>query len=384
METGLKGAARCSVWRLVGYNTMDMSKKVILLVIDGLGVGAAPDAHLYGDCGSNTFLSVAKQGIKLPNTLKLLFDGCVTARLQPVSKGKDTTTGHFELAGLVLDKPFPTYPHGFPKAVIGELERAFGLKLLGNRPASGTQIIEEFGEEHLKDGKPIVYTSADSVLQIACHVKPFALERLYQICQIARDVMQGEHAVSRIIARPFDGKPGSFFRTANRKDFSLPPPAPTLLDRLAKHGKRTFAVGKVYDIFSGRGIERHYPAKDNREVFEQTLKAAGEIGEGLVFANFVDTDMLYGHRNDTDGFRRCVEELDTFLPGLLAAVSSNDLLIITADHGCDPATPSTDHSREYVPLIATGNIIKKAPLHRGTQKGFYYVNNLIETFFGIK
>lgn len=345
-------------------------RRCVVLVLDGLGVGALPDAGRYGDEGSATLQNTARAvgGIRLP-TLQRLGLGNVVAvegvppaarplacfgRMAERSAGKDSTTGHWELAGLILDRPFPTYPHGFPPEVMEAFERAIGTRTLGNRPASGTQILDELGAEHLWTGYPIVYTSADSVFQIAAHEDVVPVDRLYEMCRVARGILQGEHAVSRVIARPFVGRPGAFVRTERRKDFSLEPPAPTLLDRLVQEGYEVWAVGKVADLFAGRGVTKAILTSDDPDGVRKTAQALSELNRGLVFANLVDLDTKYGHRNDPHGFAQDLERIDAELPTLLERLQEGDLWIVTADHGNDPTTPSTDHSREYVPLLAYG------------------------------
>jgi phosphopentomutase len=345
-------------------------RRCVVVVLDGLGVGELPDADRYGDVGSATLQNTARAvgGLKLPNLRRLGLGNVVPVegvppadrpaacfgRMAERSPGKDSTTGHWELMGVHLDRPFPTYPQGFPRQVIEAFERAIGTRTLGNRPASGTQIIEELGPEHLRTGYPIVYTSADSVFQIAAHEEVVPVERLYEMCRVARQILQGEHAVSRVIARPFVGQPGRFVRTGRRKDFSLPPPRPTVLDRLVEAGYPVWAVGKVADLFSGRGITRSIPSQDDVDGVVQATRALGELERGLVFATLVDLDTKYGHRNDPVGYARDLEAIDGALPQLLEALRPGDLLVLTADHGNDPTTPSTDHSREYVPVLVCG------------------------------
>jgi phosphopentomutase len=371
--------------------------RVIILVLDGTGVGALPDAVRYGDEGSNTLAHLAEAvgGLNLPN-LERLGLGKITAvkGLQPVrtpaaawgrmaekSPGKDTTTGHWELAGLILERPFPVYVAGFPTEVITSFERRIERKVLGNKPASGTLIIEELGAEHLETGRPIVYTSADSVFQLAAHEDIVPVEQLYWMCRAAREVLTGEHAVARVIARPFTGTPGNFRRTPRRHDFSLPPSQPTVLEAIADRGFVVVGIGKIHDIFAGRGITRSIPAQDNADNFHKTVEAVREMAPGMVFTNLVDFDTLYGHRNDPRGFASALEEFDVTLPELLNAVPEGGLLIITADHGCDPTTASTDHSREYVPLLVWGPWLKKGvPL--GTRTTFADVAATIAAIFG--
>ncbi|MGB9858502.1 MAG: phosphopentomutase [Moorellaceae bacterium] len=348
-------------------------KRVIIIVLDSVGVGALPDAHKFGDEGSNTLGHIAATvTLKLPNLARFGLGNIIPLRgIDPAkdpwaaygkmasqAPGKDTTTGHWELAGLILERPFPLYPHGFPPEIIEAFEKAIGRKVLGNKPASGTAIIEELGEEHLRTGYPIVYTSADSVFQIAAHEEVIPVEELYSYCRIAREILRGDHAVGRVIARPFAGEPGHFVRTDRRQDFSLEPPKPTLLDVLSGAGLQVMAVGKIKDIFAGRGITRWIHTHDNMDGIDQTCKFLREGGRGLIFTNLVDFDMLYGHRNDVVGYAAALEAFDRRLPDLMEDLDEKDVLVITADHGCDPTTPSTDHSREYVPLLVFGKSIR--------------------------
>ncbi|HHY59382.1 MAG TPA: phosphopentomutase, partial [Clostridia bacterium] len=292
-----------------------------------------------------------------------------------------TTTGHWEMAGIILDKPFPVYPNGFPPEVIEEFEKRTGRQVLGNKPASGTVIIEELGAEHLATGKPIVYTSADSVFQIAAHEEVIPLEELYWMCRVAREILQGEHAVGRVIARPFIGRPGSFQRTANRHDFSLAPPSPTMLELVEAKGLEVVGVGKISDIYAGRGITRSLPTKSNMEGVDRTLKAWESLSAGLVFTNLVDYDMKFGHRNNAEGFAAALEEFDRRLPELMGVLEEDDLLIITADHGNDPTTPSTDHSREYVPLLIYGPQVKGG-VYLGVRPTFADVGATVVDYLG--
>jgi len=342
-------------------------KRVIIIVLDSAGIGELPDAAEYGDEGSNTLgnIAAAVPGFSLPNLEKLglgNIDGIVgfKAAEEPLgcfgkmaerSVGKDTTTGHWELAGITLRKPFPVYPEGFPGDLVERFEKAIGTKTLGNYPASGTVIIKELGQQHVKTGYPIIYTSADSVFQIAAHEDVIPVQRLYEICRTAREILTGEHAVGRVIARPFTGSDGNYTRTANRRDFSLEPPEKTLLDHVKEAGLEVKAVGKIDDIFAGRGITQSIHVKDNMEGVDKTIGFIKERFSGLIFANLVDFDMYYGHRNDPDGYARALEEFDGRVPEIIDAMARQDILFITADHGCDPTTVSTDHSREYVPLL---------------------------------
>jgi phosphopentomutase len=337
-------------------------------VLDGVGAGALPDADRFGDEGSDTLGNVARAvgGLDLPNLEALglgnveELQGCppqpgapaVAGRLAERSKGKDTMTGHWELMGIVTPQPLPTYPHGFPFDVLDPFMHRTGRGVLGNRPASGTEIIQELGEEHQETGKWIVYTSADSVFQLAAHVDTIPLEELYHGCEVARDILTGNHAVGRVVARPFAGEPGNYERTPDRRDYSLQPKTPNYLTLVQDAGKPVHAVGKIGDIFSGTGIDETHPTKSNLEGIAQTETLLRELDEGLVFTNLIETDMLWGHRNDPENFHRCLQDFDRRLPDLLEALRPGDLLLLTADHGCDPTTPSTGHSREYAPLVA--------------------------------
>ena len=352
-----------------------MGKRAVVIVLDSLGAGECADSCLYGDQGSNTLAhtALAAGGLNLPHLQELGMGNIIAiqgvppvelpqaayGKMQEKSPGKDTTTGHWELMGLVLEQAFPTYPNGFPPALISEFERRIGRKTLGNIVASGTEIIKELGLTHMRTGYPIVYTSADSVFQIAAHEETIPLETLYRYCRMARDVLTGEHAVGRVIARPFTGDPGSFVRTANRHDFSREPDT-TLLDHIRSSGQMVIGVGKINDIFAGRGISESYPTVDNQDGINRILEILARDFSGLLFANLVDFDQLYGHRNDPVGYARALEEFDQRLPEILALLSPEDWLIITADHGCDPTTGSTDHSREYVPLLVYGQGVKPA------------------------
>jgi phosphopentomutase len=342
--------------------------RACVIVLDAVGAGELPDAHEYGDEGSNTLANVAKAvgGLDLPNLEHLGFgniedlEGCpptegapaVAGRLVERSKGKDTTTGHWELMGIVTPVAMPTYPHGFPFEVIEEFAHRTGRGVLGNKAASGTEIIEELGEEHQRSGKWIVYTSADSVFQIAAHEETIPLEDLYEACGIAREILTGKHAVGRVIARPFVGEPGSYTRTPNRHDWSLEPRRPNYLTLVREAGNEVHGVGKIPDIFAGLDIDHGYPTKSNADGIRQTETLLRELDSGLVFVNLVETDMLWGHRNDPVNFHRCLQDFDRRLPDLLAALRPGDLFVLTSDHGCDPTTPSTDHSREHALFLA--------------------------------
>jgi phosphopentomutase len=342
--------------------------RACVIVLDAVGAGALPDAAEFGDEGSNTLANVARAvgGLDLP-TLEALglgnvepLEGCapqpgapaVAGRLLERSKGKDTTTGHWELMGVVTSHALPTYPLGFPDEVIDPFMNRTGRGVLGNRPASGTEIIQELGEEHQKTGKWIVYTSADSVFQIAAHEETIPLEELYGACRDAREILTGKHAVGRVIARPFVGEPGSYERTPNRHDFSLEPKRPNYLSQVRAAGHQVYGVGKIPDIFAHVDIDEEHPTKSNVEGIQKMEELLRTVDDGFVFTNLVETDMLWGHRNDPVNFHRCLQDFDRRLPDLLDALRPGDLLIVTADHGCDPTTPSTDHSREYAPLLA--------------------------------
>ena len=344
-------------------------RRIIWIVLDSVGIGEMPDAAAYGDVGADTLGNIAsRRKLNLPNLRKLglgnikpienvapvetplgAFGKCALA-----SPGKDTTTGHWEMAGIHLAKPFPLFPHGFPRGMLTAFEDAIGRRTLGNYAASGTEIIKELGEEHVRTGSPIIYTSADSVFQIAAHEEVIPLWEQYKNCGIAREMLRGPLEVGRVIARPFEGEPGAFKRTANRHDYAVPPPKGMLLDRLEERGVAVYSVGKIFDVFLGRGIGDHVKSKTNAEGMQLTLEAMDESADGLIFVNLVDFDMLYGHRNDVEGYAKALEEADAWLPRAMAALGGGDLLILTADHGCDPTTPSTDHSREYVPLLTYG------------------------------
>jgi len=342
--------------------------RACVIVLDAVGAGELPDAHEYGDEGSDTLGNVAKAvgGLDLPNLEQLGLgnvedlQGCppmegapaVAGRLFERSKGKDTTTGHWELMGIVTPVAMPTYSHGFPGGLIEEFAHRTGRGVIGNKAASGTEIIEELGEEHQRTGKWIVYTSADSVFQVAAHEETIPLEELYEACGIAREILTGQHAVGRVIARPFVGPPGSYTRTPNRHDWSLKPRQPNYLTLVREAGNEVHGVGKIHDIFAGVDIDHSNPTKSNTDGIRQTERLLREIDGGLVFVNLVETDMLWGHRNDPENFHRCLQDFDRRLPDLLDALRPGDLLVLTSDHGCDPTTPSTDHSREHALFVA--------------------------------
>jgi len=373
--------------------------RVILLVLDSLGIGELPDATAYGDAGSDTLGNIARRrALRIPNLLRLglanirPFAGLEPAaaplaaygRCATASPGKDTTTGHWEMAGIHLERPFPVYPDGFPPEIIDEFERRVGRKILANQPASGTEIIQELGEEHLRTGRPIVYTSADSVFQIAAHEDVIPVAELHRMCEIARDILRGLHQVGRVIARPFVGSPGAFVRdVANRHDYAVPPPPGLLLDRLEGAGVHVHAVGKIFDIYLGRGIRGHAKTRGNAEGMAKILEALESVPAGLVFANLVDFDMLYGHRNDVQGYAAALEAVDAWLPDLLNRLLPDDLLIVTADHGNDPTTPSTDHSREYVPLLACGPRTRRG-VDLGTRATLADIGQTVAANFGLQ
>jgi len=358
---------------------MRMFRRVVWIVLDSVGIGEMPDAEAYGDKGSDTLGNIARRRrLELPNFCRLglanikPLEGLTPdpaplgayGRAALASPGKDTTTGHWEMAGIHLAKPFPLYPRGFPREIMDEFENRIGRSTLGNKAASGTEIIKELGEEHMRTGSPIIYTSADSVFQVAAHEEVISLFELYKICEIARGILRGPYEVGRVIARPFTGQPGAFTRTANRHDYAVPPPKGMLLDRLAERDVEIFSVGKIFDVFLGRGIRDTEKTKDNADGMRKTLDAMETVDDGLIFVNLVDFDQLYGHRNDVEGYARALEAVDAWLPGFEDKLRDDDLAILTADHGCDPTTPSTDHSREYVPILAYG---KRA--HAGVDLG---------------
>jgi len=356
-------------------NAVSGVNRIILIVLDSVGIGALPDAAKYGDEGANTLQHIAKGvgGLKLPNLENLGLgkisplkgmDDRITAqgvfgKMAEASVGKDTTTGHWEIAGIILKEPFPTYPDGFPEEIIEQFKQEIGRDILGNKPASGTKIIEELGEEHLQTGKPIVYTSADSVFQIAAHEEVIPVTELYEMCKIARKLLTGKHAVGRVIARPFVGKPGSFTRTGRREDFSLTPPEDTMLDKIVNGEKTVLAVGKIIDIFAGKGISESNHTISNLECIDATLEYMKLNQSGLIFTNLVEFDMVYGHRRDVEGYYQALKDFDTRLPDIISRLREDDILVITADHGCDPTHKGTDHTREYVPLLIYGKKVKR-------------------------
>jgi phosphopentomutase len=344
-------------------------ERIFWIVLDSVGIGELPDAAVYDDVGRNTLGHVAEsRALEIPNLVRLGLANIAPLKRQapaaaPLgaygkgathSPGKDTTTGHWEMAGVWLEQAFPVYKNGFPPELIEEFEKQIGRKTIGNKPASGTEIIKELGEEHVRTGKPIVYTSGDSVFQIAAHEDVVPIAELYRMCEIARKMLDGPHRVGRVIARPFKGTPGNFVRTTRRHDYAVDPPKPMLMDVLAERKVRVFGIGKIHDIYNGRGVDEYVTTKGNADGMEKLTAAASDRKSGLIFANLVDFDMLYGHRKDVEGFAKSLEEFDRMLGGFLPLLSLTDLLIITADHGCDPDPrwPTTDHSREYVPILA--------------------------------
>ncbi len=372
-------------------------KRVFLIVLDSLGAGEAPDAAAFGDAGSHTLRSISLSPRFAIPTLQSLgighIDGqaylgtntplrAAVARMTERSAGKDTTIGHWEIAGVVSPKPLPTFPHGFPQELLDAFSQETGRGVLCNRPYSGTQVIADYGEQHLKTGDLIVYTSADSVFQIAAHEEIVPPEQLYAYCRAARRLLTGPLGVGRVIARPFIGTPGHFTRTGNRRDFSLKPPAPTLLDALQAAGRDTIAVGKITDIFAGQGVSESVTAHGNAEGMEATDRLLRRDFDGLCFVNLVDFDMLYGHRNDVDGYAGALTAFDRWLATALPHLRPGDVLMLTADHGCDPATPSTDHSREYTPLLVIGDGIR--PVNLGTRACFADIAATVADWFDVK
>ena len=372
-------------------------KRVFIIVLDSFGIGAAPDAADFGDAGANTLKSVQKSTkLNIPTMTALglgNIDGvdcleksttpsAVIARVMELSRGKDTTTGHWEIAGVVSESPMPTYPNGFPKEVLEAFEEKTGYGVLCNLPYSGTDVIRDYGEEHIKTGKLIVYTSADSVFQIAAHEEYVPIEKLYEICRGAREILVGDHGVGRVIARPFIGGIGNFKRTENRRDFSLVPPKKTMLNVLNESGLDVIGVGKIGDIFAMSGITETYPTHSNREGMEKALELADRDFSGLCFVNLVDFDMLFGHRQDADGYAEALSEFDAWLPSFMDKLGEDDLLMITADHGCDPSDNSTDHTREYIPLLIYGKAIE--PKNLGTLSGFANIGRMACEYLGKK
>ena len=377
---------------------MSPFSRVILIVLDGVGAGAAPDAAEYGDVGSHTLANTARAvgGLHLPNLAGMGLGRVADiagvpavaapdahfGTMRPAAAGKDSTSGHWEMMGCTLTRPFPTYPNGFPDAVIAAFERAIGRRVLGNRVASGTAILDALGPRHLETGEPIVYTSADSVFQIAAHEERVPVPALYRWCEAARALLVPPHGVARVIARPFLGGAGGFRRTPRRRDFSLPPPGETVLDALAAAGKRVLTIGKVDELFAGRGVARAIHTRDNREGMTRTLEAVAGRDAEMAFVNLVDFDTMWGHRNDPRAFALGLEEFDAFLPELRRALRDDDLLILTADHGNDPTTPSTDHSRECVPLFVWHRALARGR-HLGVRATFADVGATVARALGV-
>ena len=364
-------------------------KRVFIIVLDSVGIGAAPDAADFGDAGANTMYRIFdSEYFNIPNLIDLglgSIEGidylpaswshkAAVCRLEEKSRGKDTTTGHWEMMGIISKKPMPTYPDGFPKEILDEFSRRVGRGVICNKPYSGTDVIRDYGKQHVDTGDLIAYTSADSVFQIAAHEELVPPETLYEYCRIAREILQGDHAVGRVIARPFVGTEGAYKRTENRHDFSLTPPAPTAMDAIGNAGLDVISIGKIYDIFSGAGIKKSLPTHNNREGMQTLLEVQKTDFRGLCFANLVDFDMLYGHRQDIDGYAKALSEFDAWLPEFMAGMEESDVLMITADHGCDPGDNSTDHTREMVPLIIYGSQIK--PCNMETHVGFANIGKL--------
>ena len=373
--------------------------RILLIVLDGAGIGAMPDAPEWGDAGSDTLGHILdSRALSLPNLQRYgLGNVRPLAHVPPLdrpvgsygrcalkSNGKDTTTGHWEMAGIILDHAFPTYPNGFPAPVIDKFVRETSVPgILGNVPASGTEIIKELGELHVKTGKPIVYTSADSVFQIAAHEEVIPLDRLYEICEIARGILDGEHKVGRVIARPFLGQPGSFYRTENRHDYAVPPPRENLLPLLSDHGLDVVSIGKIASIYDSEGVTQDLTAKNNEQSIDQTIKALNDSTRGLIFSNLVDFDMLYGHRRDTEGYAKALEHFDTRLPEIEAAMRDDDVMMITADHGNDPTFRGSDHTREYAPLLVYGKNAHPG-VNLGTRDSLADIGQTIANNFGLR
>lgn len=374
-----------------------MIKRVILIILDSLGVGEMHDSLSYGDKDCNTFANVIKnsKNIIIDNFKKLGIGNIKSLNLEPcenpmasigvcneLSQGKDTITGHLEISGVVTKVPLKTFPNGFTKEIIDEFESKIGRKILGNCVASGTEIIERLGEEHIKTGKPIVYTSADSVFQIAAHEEVISIEELYNMCEVAREMLVGDNLIGRVIARPFVGEVGSFKRTSNRKDYAIDPPGKTMLDYLKEDNKDVISIGKIYDIFNGFGITEKIKTVSNLDGINKTIEVMKKDFNGLLFTNLVDFDMMYGHRNDVEGYANAISEFDSKIPELLENLNEDDLLILTADHGCDPTTQGTDHTREQIPLIVYGKKMKVVDL--GVRNSFSDIGKTVLDLFNIK
>lgn len=373
-------------------------KRFLLIVLDGAGIGAMPDAPEWGDAGADTFGHILEsRKVHLPNLQRYGLGNIRPLQLPPLdqltgsygrcalrSNGKDTTTGHWEMAGIILDQAFPTYPNGFPSTVVDKFVKEADVPgILGNLPASGTEIIKVLGEEHVKTQKPIVYTSADSVFQIAAHEEVIPLDRLYEICEIARRILDGEHKVGRVIARPFLGRPGAFYRTENRHDYAVPPPRQNLLPTLADEELDVVCIGKIASIYDSIGVTQDITAKNNEQSIDQTIKALNDSTRGLVFSNLVDFDMLYGHRRDTEGYAKALEHFDSRLPEIEAAMRDDDVMIITSDHGNDPTFPGTDHTREYAPLLVYGKT-SRAGVNLGTRDSLADIGQTVADNFNLR
>ncbi len=382
------------------YTTKQLGEKMrtFIIVIDSFGIGAMPDAYKWHDEGSNTFLHIENtvhpylpnltklglkdiDGIKIPHTSDVIGN---YGRMFERSNGKDTLTGHYEMMGIIQKRPNPTFPNGFPEDLMKKIESATGYQFLGNEVASGTEIIQRLGEEHIKTGKPIVYTSADSVLQIAAHVDIVPLDKLYDLCkQIRALTAKGKYNVARVIARPFAGEVGAFYRTEDRHDFSLLPPKKSVLDKMKKKGYDVISIGKINDVFCGQGITESIPTKNNTEGLNAIIETTKRDFNGIVFANLCDTDMLYGHRNNVEGYGKALEQIDEAIPTIIDNLNRNDILIVTADHGCDPSTASTDHSREYVPILVYGKNLKNN-VNLRTLFGFDQLGRAILDIYKVK
>jgi phosphopentomutase len=380
-------------------NHLKEFNRIVLLVLDGAGIGAMPDAPEWGDAGSDTLGHILEsRNVRLPNLQRYGLGNVrplanVPAVAKPdgsygrctlKSNGKDTTTGHWEMAGIILEQAFPLYPNGFPQSILDQFVTRTGVPgVLGNVPASGTEIIKELGEEHVKSGKPIVYTSGDSVFQIAAHEETIPLDRLYEICETARRILDGEDKVGRVIARPFLGEPGKFYRTENRHDYAVPPPRANLLPALKDEGLDVVCIGKIASIYDSMGVTEDLTAKNNQQSIDQTIHALGQDTRGLIFSNLVDFDMLYGHRRDTEGYAKALEHFDSSLPHIEAAMRADDLMILTADHGNDPTFPGTDHTREYAPLLVYGKSAR-AGVNLGTRGSLADIGQTVAENFGLK
>ncbi|HEV7682305.1 MAG TPA: phosphopentomutase [Pyrinomonadaceae bacterium] len=380
-------------------NLSNKFNRIVLIVLDGAGIGAMPDAPEWGDAGSDTLGHILEsRKLNLPNLQRYGLGNVrplqnVPPLDQPVgsygrcalkSNGKDTTTGHWEMAGIILEQAFPLYPNGFPQSVLDRFISETGVPgVLGNIPASGTEIIKDLGEEHVKSGMPIVYTSGDSVFQIAAHEEVIPLDRLYEICETARRILDGEHKVGRVIARPFLGEPGNFYRTENRHDYAVPPPRANLLPALKDEDLDVVCIGKIASIYDSLGVTEDLTAKNNQQSIDQTIHALGQDTRGLIFSNLVDFDMLYGHRRDTEGYAKALEHFDSSLPHIEAALRAGDLMIITADHGNDPTFPGTDHTREYAPLLVYGKTARPG-VNLGTRGSLADIGQTVATNFGLK